>query len=86
MGDIVDILRSDGEWITAPDGRTYWRSTSREDRHKGADEIVKLRAQIEDACKVFEKYDLPEHALHYRRVALGMSAQDAINIHQRGEG
>lgn len=26
-----------------------------------------LRGQLEDACKVFEHYDLPEHAFHYRR-------------------
>jgi hypothetical protein len=30
-------------------------------------EIERLRAQIEDACKVFDHYDLPEHAFHYRR-------------------
>jgi hypothetical protein len=30
-------------------------------------EIERLRAMIEDACKVFDHYDLPEHAFHYRR-------------------
>jgi hypothetical protein len=30
-------------------------------------EIERLRNMVEDACRVFEHYDLPEHALHYRR-------------------
>ena len=30
-------------------------------------EIERLRALILDGCAVFEHYDLPEHALHYRR-------------------
>lgn len=30
-------------------------------------ENERLRALIEDACKVFDHYDLPEHALYYRR-------------------
>ena len=29
--------------------------------------IKELEDLIEDACKVFEHYDLPEHAFHYRR-------------------
>lgn len=33
-------------------------------------EIERLRALILDGCAVFEHYDLPEHAFHYRR-ALG---------------
>ena len=36
----------------------------------GVDEIERLRTMILDACQVFDHYDLPEHALHYRR-ALG---------------
>jgi hypothetical protein len=31
-------------------------------------EVERLRAMILDACKVFEHYDLPEHAFHYRRI------------------
>jgi hypothetical protein len=27
-----------------------------------------LRMALEDACRVFDHYDLPEHALHYRRM------------------
>lgn len=30
-------------------------------------ENARLRALIADACVVFEHYDLPEHAFHYRR-------------------
>lgn len=38
-------------------------------RERGAAvaEIDRLRTMVEDACKVFEHYDLPEHAFHYRR-------------------
>jgi hypothetical protein len=32
-----------------------------------SDEIERLRAVILDGCQVFEHYDLPEHAFHYRR-------------------
>ena len=32
-----------------------------------AAEIARLRSMMEDACKVFDHYDLPEHAFHYRR-------------------
>lgn len=35
--------------------------------HLAAVEIERLRAELEDACKVLDHYDLPEHALHYRR-------------------
>jgi hypothetical protein len=31
------------------------------------DELKRLRDALEDACKVFDHYDLPEHAFHYRR-------------------
>lgn len=30
-------------------------------------EIDRLRALILDGCTVFNHYDLPEHAFHYRR-------------------
>ena len=30
-------------------------------------EIKQLRELLEDACHVFDHYDLPEHAFHYRR-------------------
>ena len=35
---------------------------------EAADEIERLRALILDGCEVFEHYDLPEHAFHYRRI------------------
>lgn len=38
------------------------------------DEIKWLQAQIEDACQVFDHYDLPEHAFHYRRELVRRSA------------
>lgn len=38
-------------------------------------EVERLKALILDGCKVFEHYDLPEHALHYRR-ALERGADD----------
>lgn len=31
-------------------------------------EVERLRALIDDACVAFERYDLPEHAFHYRRI------------------
>jgi hypothetical protein len=30
-------------------------------------EIERLRGLLEDACVVFDHYELPEHALHFRR-------------------
>jgi hypothetical protein len=47
---------------------------------EAADEIERLRAAIEDGCKVFEHYDLPEHAFHYRRAALGMTPKEALKL------
>lgn len=44
---------------------------------EGIAEIERLRALIEDGCKVFDHYDLPEHAFHYRR-ALGQSPRAAL--------
>lgn len=44
----------------------------------------RLRTLMLDACKVFDHYDLPEHAFHYRR-ALGHSPKEALNIHKGGE-
>lgn len=35
-------------------------------------EIKRLHDMVLDACKVFEHYDLPEHAFHYRRALLGL--------------
>lgn len=35
-------------------------------------EVQRLQALILDACKAFERYDLPEHAFHYRRAVLGL--------------
>lgn len=34
---------------------------------EAADEIDRLTKLIHDGCVVFEHYDLPEHAFHYRR-------------------
>jgi hypothetical protein len=39
-----------------------------------AAEIARLRSMIEDACKAFDHYDLPEHAFHYRRQLNARSA------------
>jgi hypothetical protein len=41
----------------------YWEGRWRDEKA----ENERLRAEIEDACKVLEHYDLPEHAFHYRR-------------------
>lgn len=41
-----------------------------------AAENERLRAMILDACQVFERYDLPEHALHYRRAINEQKAND----------
>jgi hypothetical protein len=30
-------------------------------------EIERLRGLLDDACVVFDHYELPEHALHFRR-------------------
>jgi hypothetical protein len=40
---------------------------NRELYESAAHEIERLRALLLDACGVFDHYDLPEHALHYRR-------------------
>lgn len=44
---------------------------------KAGAEIERLRALIEDACKVFDHYDLPEHAFHYRRKLVRAHEQTA---------
>lgn len=41
-------------------------------------EIEQLRALVEDACKVFDHYDLPEHAFHYRRKLVPSDDQSAL--------
>lgn len=41
-------------------------------------ENERLRALIEDACNVFTHYDLPEHALHYRRAVTEQNATGMI--------
>ncbi len=54
---------------------TGWTDRERELYAEGWNDCLKmqpgengrLRAEFEDACKVFDHYDLPEHALHYRR-------------------
>jgi hypothetical protein len=51
-------------------------------------ENARLHALVLDACKVFEHYDLPEHAFHYRRAILGLSEAKATaraTIQQRQE-
>lgn len=45
-------------------------------------EAERLRALLLDACQVFDKYDLPEHAFHYRREVLGLEQAKKI---ARGE-
>ena len=59
MADIVERLRL---------SVTKGHEPTDEDAIAAAAEIEWLREQIEDACKVFDHYDLPEHALHYRRL------------------
>jgi len=44
----------------------------------------RLRDLVRDACKVFDHYDLPEHAFAYR-CALGQSPREALNFHKGGE-
>lgn len=60
----------DGQFV---DKATAWDKLA----EKNA-EITRLRALFEDACKVFDHYDLPEHAMHYRREALGMTPRQAL--------
>lgn len=43
---------------------------------QAADEIERLRALILDACMVFDHYDLPEHAFHYRRTVEQITRQE----------
>lgn len=74
MADLLDDMRK----VVKLNGDTYSSAEVIGMVSRAADEIEGLQAQIEDACKVFEHYDLPEHALHYRRVALGMSASAAL--------
>ena len=38
--------------------------------HRLFEETERLRKLIEAACQVFDHYDLPEHAFHYRRKVL----------------
>jgi hypothetical protein len=72
--DLVARLREDaGNWCE----RT---GVTVELEREAADEIERLRAAIEDGCKVFEHYDLPEHAFHYRRAALGMTPKEALKL------
>jgi hypothetical protein len=40
-----------------------------------AAEIERLQGLLDDACVVFDHYELPEHALHYRR-ALAREASE----------
>jgi regulator of replication initiation timing len=43
-----------------------WRRLTAENARLTA-ENERLRALLLDACGIFDHYDLPEHALHYRR-------------------
>lgn len=49
---------------------------------RAAVEIERLNALMLDACKVLDHYDLPEHALHYRRDILGLEQAKKV---ARGE-
>lgn len=60
--DIIERLRFDAARCEA----TFSKGVAT-NIEEAAKEIGRLRALIEDGCKVFEHYDLPEHALHYRR-------------------
>lgn len=41
-------------------------------------EIERLSALVLDACEVFDRHDLPEHAFHYRRDILGLEQAKKI--------
>lgn len=69
LPEITNLKR----WRSHGDGPETYTAGSKQ---FGGDVIVllieyeRLRALIEDGCKVFEHYDLPEHAFHYRRALL----------------
>jgi hypothetical protein len=72
MSDIIERLTRD----LPPDMKEAVCPTSL--LREAAGEIERLRNQIKDACKVFDRYELHEHAFHYRRAALGLSARSAL--------
>lgn len=61
------------DWYEDIDGRSRMLN-----QEKVAAEIERLRAMVLDACKVFDRYDLPEHAFHYRRDILGLDEAKRI--------
>jgi hypothetical protein len=65
MTDIAERLHVVRDHLRT--GRFGQREVWEEWLTEAAEEIERLQALILDACAVFEHYDLPEHALHYRR-------------------
>ena len=47
-------------------------------------EAERLKALLLDACEVFDHYDLPEHAFHYRRAVLGLDEAKKISRKRAG--
>lgn len=77
MTDIVERLRTTSTARTYDSvGRAY--DYPEHLPKEAADEIDRLRALVLDACKVFDHYDLPEQAFHYRRDILGLEQAKKI--------
>lgn len=51
-------------------------------------ENARLRALIQNSCWVFEHYDLPEHAFHYRRALerIGTSEEQTQDVTKKTFG
>lgn len=69
MRDIVERLRFD-----AVRCELQFSKGVASNIEEGIAEIERLRALLENACEVFDHYDLPEHAFHYRRILNGKEA------------
>jgi hypothetical protein len=76
MSDIVERLR-------ACDCSVHCKAGCIQE--KAADEIEQLRAMVLDACEVFDHYELPQQAFHYRRAVLGLEQARKIARGANGE-
>jgi hypothetical protein len=65
--ELDEILRAFAEVVTL----TRERDAFQRGLVTAVEDNERLRALILDACCVFERYDLPEQAFHYRRIMLG---------------
>jgi hypothetical protein len=81
MADLVSELREMADHLWDVEHRINVDDDAKTLTAAG-DEIERLNALVLDACKVFDHYDLPEHAFHYRRALLGLELAKAI---ARGE-